>query len=80
MPDIAATLLRKSARSLDSGRRRCAVCRRVPLVGERLHELEAGEMLCELCVVALPEADCQAIRIERVHAGDRALAVARKAA
>ena len=80
MPDLAGILLRRSVGSLDSGRSGCGACHRTPLVGERMHELDSGKLLCELCLIALPEADRQAVRIERVRAGERALAVAPRAA
>jgi hypothetical protein len=37
-------------------------------------------VLCELCFGALPEERRHAVRSERVHAGERRLAVAPKAA
>ena len=80
MPDLAAILLRKSARSLDSGRKRCAGCRRTPLVGERLHEMDTGRVLCDLCLSALPEKDRRAVKSELVHASERHLSVAPRAA
>ncbi len=80
MPDLAAILLRKSARSLDSGRARCTGCHRTPLVGERLHEMDTGRVLCDLCLSALPENDRRAVRSERVHASDRHLSVAPRTA
>lgn len=80
MPDLAGLLLRTSARTLDSGRKRCSTCRRAPLVGERLHEMEDGSTFCDLCVAELPVDDRHAVRSERVHAADRHLAVAPRAA
>jgi len=80
MPDLAAILLRKSARSLDSDRKRCTACQRTPLVGERLHETDTGRLLCDLCVASLPEDDRRAVRSERVHASERHIAVAPRAA
>lgn len=80
MPDLAAIMLRRSARSLDSGRKRCAGCRRTPLVGERLHEMDTGRTLCDLCVAALPEKDRRSVRSELVHASDTHLSVAPRAA
>ena len=59
---------------------RCGACRRAPLPGECLHELESGRVLCELCFVALPEERRVAVRSERVFAGERRLAVVPKAA
>jgi hypothetical protein len=80
MPDLAGMLLRRSVGSLDSGRASCSRCRRTPLVGERLHEMETGRMMCDLCLPALPEGKRAAVRSERVHAADRHLTVAPRAA
>lgn len=80
MPDLGAMLLRRCLGSLSPASDGCGECRRIPLAGERLHELETGRVLCELCFGALPEERRQAVRSERVHAGERPLAVARKAA
>ncbi|MGI8946357.1 MAG: hypothetical protein ACR2GL_08985 [Thermoleophilaceae bacterium] len=80
MPDIASILLRRSVGSLDSGPSRCGSCSRTPLVGELLHELDSGRMLCDLCRSQLPEDERHAVRSERVHAGERHLAVAPRAA
>ncbi len=76
MPDLAAMLLRKSVGSLSSGRPHCFSCRRTPLVGERLHETDAGRLLCDLCVTRIPEDDRRLMRSERVHASERHLPVA----
>lgn len=80
MPDLAGILLRTSARTLDSGRKRCSTCRRAPLIGERLHEMESGHTLCELCIAQLPADARHAVSSERIHAADRHLAVAPRAA
>jgi len=80
MPDLAAILLRKSMGSLDSGRQRCSDCRRVPLVGECLHEMDNGRTLCSLCLTHLPAEKRQAVRVERVHASERSLAIVPRAA
>ena len=80
MPDLAGMLLRRSMGSLDSGRASCSGCRRTPLVGERLHEMDTGRMMCDLCVSELPEGKREAVRTERVHAADRHLTVAPRAA
>ena len=80
MPDLAGMLLRRSVGSLDSGRACCSRCRRTPLVGERLHEMDTGRMMCDLCVTELPEAKRVSVRTERVHAADRHLTVAPRAA
>ena len=80
MPDLSAMLLRKSVGSLESARARCNSCDRTPLVGERLHEMDTGRTLCELCRSALPHADREAVRTELVHASERRLRVVPRAA
>jgi hypothetical protein len=58
----------------------CSGCRRVPLAGELLHELSSHRRVCQLCLAGLPEAKRETISSERVHASDRPLLVARRAA
>lgn len=80
MPDLASFLMRTSIATLASSDLSCGECRRTPLAGERLHELDGGRMLCDLCFARLPERDRTAVRTERVHASERRLAVVRRAA
>jgi hypothetical protein len=79
MPGLSGLFLRRAGSSGDEGVR-CSGCRRTPLVGERLHEMRTGRMLCELCVAALPEHRRRPVRTELVHAGERHVAVAHRAA
>ena len=80
MPDLDAMLMRQSLGALRSAGCRCGDCGRTPLAGERLHELESGSVLCELCFGALPAARRSAVRTERVGASERRLTVAPLAA
>lgn len=80
MPDLASILLRSSVGSLSTTRTQCSACRRTPLVGERLRETDSGRLLCDLCVMAMPEHDRNFVRVERVHAGERTLTVGPRAA
>ena len=80
MPDLDAMLVRSSIGALAFGGARCGRCERTPLQGERLHELDSGRTLCELCFLDLPEDDRIAVRVERVRLGERQLAVVSKAA
>jgi hypothetical protein len=80
MPDLAAMLMRKSLRAIEHAGERCGGCRRTPLAGERLHQLDSGRLVCELCFAALPEKRRHSVRSERVHVAERRLAVVRKAA
>jgi hypothetical protein len=80
MPDLAALMMHRSIGSLRPSRDTCGKCRRTPLAGELLHELESGRLLCDLCFAALPEGRRRAVRSERVHVGERKLAVVPRAA
>lgn len=73
-------LLRRSLGSLAGGGSSCSSCGRTPLAGERLHELDSGTLLCDLCFGALPDAHRLAVRSQRVGASERPLAVVPKAA
>ena len=81
MPRDLATILRlKAAHSHDRHDPRCGSCQRVPLAGELLHELSSHRRVCQLCLVRIPESKRQTIASERMHASDRPLAVAPRAA
>jgi hypothetical protein len=80
MPDLAAMLVRSSIGSLATTHSSCGECRRTPLAGERVHELESGRLLCDLCFAELPEERRQVARSERVHVGERRLSVVPRAA
>jgi hypothetical protein len=80
MPDLAGMLLRRSLGSVKPRPGRCTKCERTPLPGERLHEMDTGRVLCDLCLAALPEDDRRAVRTERVHASEVPLAVVPRAA
>lgn len=73
-------LVRSSIGTLPSTAASCGQCRRTPLAGERLHELDGGRTLCDLCFADLPDERRLAVRTERVHASERPLEVAPKAA
>jgi hypothetical protein len=80
MPDLASMLVRSSIGTLASQAASCGQCRRTPLAGERVHEVDGGRTLCDLCFAGLPEDRRFAVRTERVHASERRLAVVRRAA
>jgi hypothetical protein len=80
MPDLASMLVRSSIGTLASRAASCGQCRRTPLAGERVHELDGGCTLCDLCFAGLPEERRLAVRTERVHASERRLAVVPRAA
>ena len=81
MPRDLATILRmKAARSHRGADPSCSGCHRVPLAGELLHELSSHRRVCQLCLARLPESKRETIASERIHASDRPLAVAPRAA
>jgi hypothetical protein len=80
MPDLASMLVRRSVGALPAGGSPCSECQRTPLPGEALHELGTGQVLCDLCFAALPDADRVAVRSERVRVAARPLAVVAKPA
>ena len=71
--EIASILLRNSLGALSSERAHCSRCRRTPLVGELMHELESGREVCSLCLVE--DRDGEPVRSERVRATEKRLAV-----
>ena len=75
MPDIAGILVRKSVGAVSRRRARCPWWGRTPLVGERLHETDAGRQLCDLCLLDAPAGDRKVISVKRIHASERHLPV-----
>ncbi len=73
-------LVRSSIGTLSQTDASCADCHSTPLAGERMHELDGGRNLCDLCFARLPDDRRRAVRTERVHASERRLAVVRRAA
>jgi hypothetical protein len=80
MPDISPLLIRSCVAATAPVAERCGHCRRTPLAGERLHRLDTGRALCDLCFASLPEEQRQAVSSDRVGASERPLPVAPKAA
>lgn len=75
-----ATILRVKARRRTEDRTRCSSCHRHPLAGELLHELESHRLVCQLCLVELPESNRATIASARVQVSERPLAVVSRAA
>jgi hypothetical protein len=77
--DLHETLLRNSVAAVGADRDGCSKCRRIPLSGELMHDLEDGRHLCSLCLKSVPASQREALRSERVHVLPRRLAVVRRA-
>jgi hypothetical protein len=80
MPDLGSILRMKAIRARGGESHTCSACHRVPLAGELLHELSSHRRVCQLCLGRLPESKRETISTERMHASDRPLLVARRAA
>jgi len=78
--DLHETLLRNSVAAVGADRADCSKCRRIPLSGELMHDLEDGRHLCSLCLKSVPASQREASRTERVHVLPRPLAVVRRVA
>jgi hypothetical protein len=78
--DLHETLLRNSVAAVGADRDGCSGCRRIPLSGELMHDLEDGRHMCSLCLKRVPEAQREQLHTERVHVLPRRLAVVRRAA
>lgn len=78
--DIASILLRNSLGALHTDRPSCSRCRRLPLTGELMHELESGREVCSLCLSQSDGRDGEPVRSERVRATDKPLSVVPRAA
>ena len=78
--EIASILLRRSLGALHTDRPACARCRRMPLTGELMHELESGHEVCALCLSQADGRDGEPVRSQRVRATDKPLAVVPRAA
>lgn len=76
--DLHETLLRNSVAAVGADRDGCSGCRRIPLSGELMHDLEDGRHMCSLCLKRLPESQREPLHTERVHVLPRRLAVVRR--
>ena len=78
--DLATALILKSVGSSAGHSATCSRCRRTPLPGEMMHELESHKVVCQLCLARVPERERQPLRSDRVRASERRLAVVPRAA
>jgi hypothetical protein len=78
--EVDSAVLRTSLRALTNDWAQCSHCRRAPLTGEVVHVLESGRYACTLCVDRAAKRDGAPVRSERVHASERRLTVAARAA
>jgi hypothetical protein len=78
--EIASILLRKSLGALDADHPTCSRCRRTPLTGELMHELESGHDVCSLCLAKADGRDGEPVRSERMRATDKPLPIVPRAA
>jgi hypothetical protein len=58
----------------------CSSCRRTPVPGEFVHRIASERVVCSLCLAKVPASQRENACAERVHAGERQIAVAPRAA
>jgi hypothetical protein len=58
----------------------CGSCRRTPVPGEFVHRLSSERVVCSLCLAKVPASQRENAAAERVHASERHLSVAPRAA
>ena len=78
--ELARRILRKSIGSMRSQCAHCSACRRTPVPGEFVHRLGSDRLVCSLCLAKVPASQREDAHAERVHASERHLAVAPRAA
>jgi hypothetical protein len=78
--ELARRILRKSIGSMRDECVQCSSCRRTPVPGEFIHRLASGRIVCSLCLAKVSAAKREGAHAERVHAGERHISVARRAA
>ena len=80
MSDLARRILKKSIGTMREGWLQCSSCRRTPVPGEFVHHLNSERLVCSLCLAKAPAAQRDGAVAERVHASERQIAVAPRAA
>jgi hypothetical protein len=78
--DLARRILHKSIGSIRRQCVQCSACRRTPVPGEFVHRLPSERVVCSLCLANVPEQLRDGATAERVHASERHLPVAPRAA
>ena len=78
--ELARRILRKSIGTMRSQCAQCSACRRTPVPGEFVHRLDGRRVVCSLCLAKVPASQRTDAAPERVHAGERHVSVARRAA
>lgn len=58
----------------------CSSCRRTPVPGEFVHRIASERVVCSLCLAKVPASKRETAVAERVHAGERHISVAPRAA
>jgi len=80
MSELARRILRKSIGSMRQQCLHCSSCRRTPVPGEFVHRLGPERVVCSLCLAKVPARHRKNAAVERVHASERHLSVAPRAA
>jgi hypothetical protein len=78
--ELARRILRKSLGSVRDQWLHCSKCRRTPVPGEFVHRLASERIVCSLCLAKVSASQRDGATAERVHAAERQVSVARRAA
>jgi hypothetical protein len=78
--DLARRILRKSIGSMREQCLQCSSCHRTPVPGEFVHRVASERVVCSLCLAKVPASQRENAAAERVHAGERQIAVVPRAA
>jgi hypothetical protein len=78
--ELGRRILRRSIGSMRDQWLHCTKCRRTPVPGEFVHRLASERIVCSLCLAKVPASQREAAVAERVHAAERQVSVAPRAA
>jgi hypothetical protein len=78
--ELARRILRRSLDSVRDQWLHCSKCRRTPVPGEFVHRLSSERIVCSLCFAKVSASRRDGATAERVHAGERHVSAARRAA
>ena len=80
MSELARRILRKSIGSMRDECLQCSKCHRTPVPGEFVHRLASDRLVCSLCLAKVSASQRDSANAERVHASQRQISVAPRAA
>lgn len=80
MSELARRILRRGISAMRSDYVHCDECNRTPVPGEFVHRLASARLVCSLCLARVAESEREGSTAERIHASERHVRVAPRAA